>query len=687
MKLRALTMLAMLLTACFDPKLDLATCRDAGRCAGSGGGGGTTGGGSGGGDVGGGGGESVGGGGGSGGGAGPGLSGLGSCMREGVCWEAPLPSSLPLTSVAATGPDDWWFTATSGLLFHRLDGGWSMERAGTPPNGPDEYWLDTRSVVACKGQPWVIVPTRGNGDIEQVWTLGGSGFEAQRDNQSPRDPQDPTFFNYGKTSASWSTPDGGCAWAGSSFQSVARPWVALGADDGPQPWWQEPELTGIGREITALGGTSLEDVWLSISTSALDPAAMYQRDVDGGFARRFALPPGSTRVSSLCVRPSGEVLVAGTGGFARADPDGGAVFSAIPPTGLACLPSGDFVMSLQTGVKICADAGACGADLWPGRGVSALGQYLDKVVAISDAGEVLQVTPTVQPWSSGSRAVLNDVWIDADGGGYAVGSGSMTSRFVLLERTSGGWVPHPVGAIRDAARVVRGLGDGRLMVLGDSFGVFVDRDGGLTDIRVRTQDGGPVSGFPIEAYAAAQAPDGTWWAVGRSPLGTALRLVGNEFREAPISGAINTILLDLAFTADGQGWAAGFDGQIWRSNDGGWALEWTTTGGDYFRTVLAASGAVWAAGTHGLGARFEDGGWTRHDFPDNQDDIALLYEGPDTLHAVGWAHRYSLDADGVTWVAEPGLPVIGAGNLHRGFVAGNRGWIVGEQGAILSFPR
>lgn len=640
---------AFVLAGCFDFQKDLGTCRDQHRCGDAGDAG----------DA----------------GATPRTT-LGVC-DQGVCWEAPTPTSLPLTGVASTGPGDWWFSTSTAVAFHYAQGTWSMAWAGVRPKNPDQWWSNQATVVACAGAPWLAVWDHSG--VEHAWTLVDGGFvEGER-------LTDGEGNNSGQVNVGWSGAGGACAWGGEVQQSYFRPWLAEGTTNGPVATWELDEL-GTGDSVTALGGPSADQLWLAIDGTRR--GGLYRRAADGGFEYALPRPRALSGVSGVCALASGAVLAAGPEGVALADPAGGGALlgSTTGVQALACTATG-FVAAGDHGLLQCADVTRpCAPAHDTAVAFTAMAQAGDTLVAASSSGDVQQLAPTPATWSSGTRQTLEDVWVDASGDGYAVGDG------VVLRRTPAGWVTLVKGPSVANATTVRGLADGGVMVLGLSLGATISPTGELTPFRVRDAQGVLVQGvFPLATNTAAQAPDGTWWAVGSGPQQyfQVLHLVGDTFHEVPVDGGPDPLEMHcLTFAPNGEGWAAGRDAKVWHyAPDTGWAFQWADTHFDTYTAALAARGTVWVAGGHGKAAQLVDGGWVPRDFPDGQDDIRLLYDGPDTLHAVGRRHRYSLDTDGFTWLFEPGLPVDTDRLLTSGTVAGDRGWVVGERGTIVSFPR
>jgi hypothetical protein len=663
---------AALLPACFNFSDDLATCREQGRCvdggpADDGGAGGGTGGSSGGGS-----------GGAPGGGAGGGIPGsvpgVGLCDR-GVCWEAPLPSSLGITVVAAAGPDDWWFGTTRGVVFHRDHGVWSMRFAGPTPVDIDQTWYAVTGLAVCGGTPWATVV---NLVSSQSWAvLDGGGFEDQGLVTPASGANDVAVL------ASWSGAGGECAFGGGAMQTYDRPWLALGGSAAPAPSWELPEGSN-HRDVVAIAGADPASLWLAITGPGV--AGLWTRAADGGFVRALPLPTGVGTVSSLCVSDDGGVYVGGANGIVRAG-DAGAPMLSNTGQIVALTCSGSVLVAAGTnGLVTCALAtDACQAPVQGQRAFTAQAERSGVAVAGTDVGEIVQTAPSVTPWSAGPRNDLRDVWVDEDGSGWAVGQD------IVLRREDGGWRVVASGGLGELAAVLE-LPDGGVAAVGYQSAFSVTASG-VTPARLYDVSGTLVqSGFPPQIHVAALAPDGTAWAAGERSAADfqVLKMEGNGWHEVTVDAGVDAPnWWAMTFSASGEGWAAGDDARVWHyAPDGGWSFAWKDpAGADPYLAVAEAGGVVWVAGVGGQAARFAGGQWAAHPFPSGIDHIYLVYAKGGTFHAVGRQHRYTLDSDGVTWLVQPGLPVDLDQTLGHGRVAGDRGFITGRYGSIVSFPR
>lgn len=237
-----------------------------------------------------------------------------------------------------------------------------------------------------------------------------------------------------------------------------------------------------------------------------------------------------------------------------------------------------------------------------------------------------------------------------------------------------------------------GLPDGGAVAAGDGVALTLT-DSSIKPTRLYDVSGTLVQGaFTPVIHTAALAPDGTAWAAG-DQVGTdfrVVRLATDGWHEVAVdAGTGNIAWFAMTFAQNGEGWAAGDEARIWHFTPGsGWSFAWKDpSGSDAYLAVAEAGGEVWVAGVGGRAARWSQGTWTSHPFPDPLDDIAFLYASGGVFHAVGRMSRYTLDTDGVTWRIEPGLPVDLSRRLGHGRVVGDRGFIAGEAGALLSFPR
>lgn len=622
-----------------------------GSSAGSGGGAGGSGGGSGG---------SGGGSGGSGGGGGAPVldGGCPGLVRNGWCWESPLPSGLDYFDVSGTSETDLYVVGQYGTLMH-FDGGRWAEL-------PDQGW-GAVPLTAISMQPtgygWIAADTSG------LWRRSAGSAQ-----WNFRVSMNKAYFSVVAFS------DGGVLAThedGALYESV-NALLAPGTPDSRS-------CRGVLVDPIFNNGFLASCNW---NSDAGERTRLLVDGDDNQLFRQSATGSSNFNFQRLWKDDAGRHWAAGSG-----------------------TPGTQFHGSLHWSLNASAwnthyvqDGG--GSDFYAGAGVGT-----DSIIAVGQNGRFvrfdsaffLPAAQGVLPGANGinARAVFtplgsNRVFVVGENG-YAVSGDPFASLNTWTVLRSGPAVDLngvdffngallAVGASTDSY-VVPGLAPGAGLGSAETFmGAWVSPTQQL--YAVSTQGRLVRPGQTPPSYGSGSTYYDVWGTSNTDVLLAANTGVWHYTNGSPTlaRNTANGIWKVHGDSAGTEAWAAGDGAEVWRRNpDGGWTQRQGPAGytGNLYALRWLAPGRAVVGGEQGRVFQSElDGGWTEL-LPAQGRDIKDLYPSSDGgLFAVGSIGTVSKWAGG-TWNS---LPVQTDRDLYRVRVLAGRLYVIGQRGAVLSRP-
>ena len=591
---------------------------------------------------------------------------------QGVCWEHPFPTAVPLGAVRVAGPNDFYVGGAGGVVVH-LNGAVAEIAYLGRPVPPAVEWKPVTALATCSNGVSAMTQDR------QFFVRGDAGFAVVPLEGVSR---------LSTAVAGWTSPEDTCVFLGTDVQT---PWVAEERAGKLVSLNSPPDQPAYYRVMRSIGGSSATDLWLASDRD------VFARLEDGGFdVDTVPLPdggiPGATGICSL---GGGEVFVSSTRGLRARALAWSPMGDEQPLAGVACLPSGDLMAAGAGRVRRCSFGGAC-VDLETPESWTRVAPAGDQTLVVSSAGDVALAPPALDALSrlsSGVREELLDLALAPSGETWAAGRKS-----TLLHRTDAGWTWVDAGfAATDDLFAVTVLGDGRVVVAG--------RNGVMRVLRPDGQVDKPKFYDPTKNPSLVQNQNlgrnilrvrearGAVWALGdrgllmrEEPSGDWLVQPGTE----PGYG-----LLDLKEGADGTLWYTGEGALIYEAApDAGFrSIRGPFSSYALYAIFPASTGDVWFGGRDGLLLqRHTDGQLEQHRLPTitrGPDQIRGFVEQPgDAVYAVGELSLYRYTGVGTNWEILGPLPLDVVTNAIR--VVGVRDeefWVAGGKGAILRVNR
>lgn len=276
------------------------------------------------------------------------------------------------------------------------------------------------------------------------------------------------------------------------------------------------------------------------------------------------------------------------------------------------------------------------------------------------------------PQTSGTINTLNAVWFTSPQVGFIAGDGG-----VSLRTADGGSTWTPFNLTNEDLEDVAFSGASSGLMVGDNGSVFYTTDGGAGFSPAG-------SGTSSNLRAAAMGENGMAYAAGRD--GVVLKSTnGGASWQVVETGSVQWD--GLWAWGDRHAWVVGEQGNIKRTTDGGasWQSVSSGTGSDLKNVFFIDASNGWAVGQNSTVIRSTDGGasWSPSSSGVNFGMDGVHFISPTEGWVVGNSGAvYHSNNTGAAWQLEAS----GTANELEDvfFYAGIRGWAVGDGGTIIS---
>lgn len=306
-----------------------------------------------------------------------------------------------------------------------------------------------------------------------------------------------------------------------------------------------------------------------------------------------------------------------------------------------------------------------------------------------DSEVLKKIVPEIKGWEPLFLNVadnLNDIHFINDNSGWIVGENQ-----TLIATASGdiGWSQAPVDLPLENLRSVFFVDDQVGWIVGDLSGNPIMGQVGYT------ANGG---GYPVQQeifnkplYSLFFIDRQKGWAAGLDGLMVQTLNGGSDWKM--ITTFTDKPIYDLYFTMDGSGWAVTGAGGIFSTRDGNdWTMEPTGIDTDIFAIHMLDDSTGWACGKKNtiLKREMMEAGipsWFRitiNSMPASQVWNDIFFIDPSTGWVVGELGRiYKTTDGGNTWNQEESNVTADLNAIYM--VSPFKGWIAGSDGTILSF--
>ncbi len=637
-----------------------------------------------------------------------GMSPTAFCNHQGWCWENPTPHGNTMYAVWINAGGDVWMAGDPGQILMYDGSEWwewvsseNMEsiRAlwGT---GPDEMFaLATTRLLHYDGSAWSSI--YDGSVLTDLWGFAADDLWVTAYGMV-RHWNGTTWEQWDMPSANLSTVWGLAqddVWVGGVF-GVLRHY------DG-ETWENLDQSTSLA--VTGIWGNATDDVYFSVTGAAqvLHWNGSSVESIDPGYAMGWTSIWGTgpddiwmTGQNGLVVHYDGEFftnespLPAFFNSYTAVHVVPGAGPWVVGPWGLTCDrtggawsctdsltytsmievgPSASDTVTAMGGAGVVATRDASGWTL----GTASGGHYMRDIwqTGVDDAwGYVTGYgydPVTFYQWDGldwtevavDAPQGIRDVWLDASGEGWAVGTDGVAYHFDGSQ-----WTGYTTPTTNDLLGV-HGLGPSDVWAVGvDGTAIHYDgHDWTLFD-----------SDTTDDLAAVWGAASNDVWAVGR--YGTAAHFTGSAWTSAWVSGASD--LDDLHGFATDDVWAVGYAGHAFNWDGDSWNSTDTTVSDELFSVWGAATDDVWAVGDHGVIVHWNGSAWTE----DTSVSSGYLHgvggTGADDVWIVGWfGDMYHWAGSGWTLV-ESSLTETGLYLLHVFGQAPGELWVVDNDGGV-----